>query len=114
MQNELCMLPPQKVSSLQVYKGRRKYTGQLVALKFILKHGKTKKDLEALRQEINILKTLQHENIIRMLDSFETDSDICVVTEFAQGMSSSQVQNHTGIEDVCLVFPFLQRLSSHL
>lgn len=56
-----------------------------MALKFILKHGKSAKDLQALRQEISILKGLQHENIIRMLDSFETKTDFCVVTEFAQG-----------------------------
>lgn len=65
--------------------GRMKDTGLNVAMKFIAKIGKTKKDLEALRQEISILKTLEHENIIRMLDSFETQSDFCVVTEFAIG-----------------------------
>ena len=71
--------------SVQVYKGRRKFTGNVVALKYILKLGKSAKELEALRQEIEILKTLRHENIIRMLDSFETKTDIVVVTEFAQG-----------------------------
>ena len=70
---------------LQVYKGRKKYTGQIVALKFILKHGKSEKDIKSLRQEIEILRTLQHENVIRMMDSFETKTDFVVVTEFAQG-----------------------------
>ena len=69
----------------KVYKGRRKYSGQIVAMKFIIKHGKSDKDLKNLRQEINILKTLNHENIILLLDWFETKSEICVVTEFAQG-----------------------------
>ena len=73
---------------LQVFKGRRKYTGQIVAMKFIMKHGKSEKDIKSLRQEIEILRTLRHENIIRMLDSFETKTDFCVVTEFAQGMPS--------------------------
>ncbi|KAM7463574.1 hypothetical protein LguiA_031695 [Lonicera macranthoides] len=36
----------------KVYKGRRKYTGQTVAMKFILKHGKSEKDIQNLRQEI--------------------------------------------------------------
>ena len=71
--------------SLQVYKGRRKGTGQTVAMKFILKHGKSQKDIVSLRQEIDILRGLRHENIIQMLDSFETDQEFCVVTEFAQG-----------------------------
>uniref|UniRef100_A0A0G4IEY6 non-specific serine/threonine protein kinase n=1 Tax=Chromera velia CCMP2878 TaxID=1169474 RepID=A0A0G4IEY6_9ALVE len=69
----------------KVFKGRRKYSTQGVALKFIAKQGKRDKDLENLRQEIAILKRLQHPNIIKLLDSFETPTDFCVVTEFAQG-----------------------------
>ncbi|RDX89386.1 Serine/threonine-protein kinase TIO, partial [Mucuna pruriens] len=69
----------------KVYKGRRKHTGLTVAMKFIMKHGKTEKDIHNLRQEIEILRKLKHENIIQMLDSFESPQEFCVVTEFAQG-----------------------------
>lgn len=69
----------------KVYKGRRKFTGQTVAMKFIPKHGKSDKDIHNLRQEIEILRKLKHENIIEMLDSFESPQEFCVVTEFAQG-----------------------------
>ncbi|EEF42336.1 ATP binding protein, putative [Ricinus communis] len=69
----------------KVYKGRRKFTGQTVAMKFIMKHGKSEKDIQNLRQEIEILRKLKHENIIEMLDSFESPQEFCVVTEFAQG-----------------------------
>lgn len=69
----------------RVYKGRRKCAGQCVAMKFISKHGKTEKDLKNLRQEISILRDMNHENIIRMFDYFETEREFCVVTEFAQG-----------------------------
>ncbi|XP_057429664.1 serine/threonine-protein kinase TIO isoform X3 [Lotus japonicus] len=69
----------------KVYKGRRKHTGKTVAMKFIMKHGKTDKDIHNLRQEIEILRKLKHENIIQMLDSFESPQEFCVVTEFAQG-----------------------------
>ena len=65
----------------KVYKGRRKHTGQIVALKFIVKHGKSEKDIRNLRQEIEILRALRHENIIQMLDTFETKSKFVVVTE---------------------------------
>jgi serine/threonine protein kinase len=69
----------------RVYKARRQYTGQTVAIKFIAKRGKSDKDIRNLRQEISILRTLNHENIILMLDAFETEREFCVVTEYAQG-----------------------------
>ncbi|TMW57103.1 hypothetical protein Poli38472_003028 [Pythium oligandrum] len=69
----------------KVYRGRRKYTGQIVALKFVSKRGKSPKDLDNLRQEINILRGLNHCNIIAMLDSFETEGEFCMVIEYAQG-----------------------------
>ena len=68
-----------------MFKGRRKHTGQITAMKFIGKHGKSEKDINALRQEIEILRQLRHENIIQMLDTFETEADFVVVMEFAQG-----------------------------
>jgi fused-like protein len=69
----------------KVYKGRRRHTGQLCALKFISKHGKSAKDILNLRSEISILRLLNHENIILMFDALETDGSFCVVTEYAQG-----------------------------
>lgn len=73
---------------------------------FISKHGKSSKDLASLRDEISvrppdaaapdradrrslpaaqILRRLDHDNIVLMLDSFETRREFCVVTEFARG-----------------------------
>lgn len=69
----------------KVYKARRKNTGFTVAMKFITKHGKSEKDLKNLRQEIRILRKLNHENIILMFDTFETEREFCVVTEYGQG-----------------------------
>uniref|UniRef100_A0A7S3D7P0 non-specific serine/threonine protein kinase n=1 Tax=Palpitomonas bilix TaxID=652834 RepID=A0A7S3D7P0_9EUKA len=69
----------------KVFKGRLKYTGQTVALKCIAKHGKSEKDLRNLRQEIAILRKLEHPNIIRLIDAFESKIEFVVVTEFAQG-----------------------------
>lgn len=69
----------------QVYRGRRKCTGQIAALKFISKHGKSEKDKVGLRKEIHILRKLRHENIILWLDAFETQDAFVVVTELAQG-----------------------------
>jgi len=37
------------------------------------------------RSEIDIQRKLEHPNVIVLLDAFETDSEFCIVTEFAQG-----------------------------
>ena len=47
-----------------------------VALKFISKLGKTEKDLYFLRREIDILRKMKHENIVEMINSFETDDQV--------------------------------------
>ncbi|XP_035691314.1 serine/threonine-protein kinase 36-like [Branchiostoma floridae] len=69
----------------KVYKGRKKYTGQVVALKFIPKVGRPEKELRNLRREIEIMQHLHHPNIIEMLDSFETPKEVVAVTEYAEG-----------------------------
>ncbi|XP_013385413.1 serine/threonine-protein kinase 36 [Lingula anatina] len=69
----------------KVYKGRKKYSGQVVALKFIPKTGRSEKELKNLRKEIEIMRDLHHENIIEMLDSFETEKEVVAVTDYAEG-----------------------------
>ncbi|KAK9080095.1 hypothetical protein SSX86_001770 [Deinandra increscens subsp. villosa] len=93
----------------KVYKGRRKFTGQTVAMKFILKHGKSEKDIQNLRQEIEILRKLKHENIIQMLDSFESPQEFCVVTEFAQGELFEILE-----DDKCLPEDEVQKIAKQL
>ncbi|XP_065696456.1 serine/threonine-protein kinase 36 isoform X1 [Patagioenas fasciata] len=69
----------------RVYKGRRKHSAQVVALKFIPKMGRSEKELKNLQREIEIMRGLRHPNIIQMLDSFETDKEVVVVTDYAEG-----------------------------
>ncbi|NXP03486.1 STK36 kinase, partial [Thinocorus orbignyianus] len=69
----------------RVYKGRQKHRAQVVALKFIPKVGRSKKELKNLQREIEIMRGLHHPNIIQMLDSFETDKEVVVVTDYAEG-----------------------------
>ena len=55
-----------------------------MTIQFIPKKNKKEKDLEGLRGEIDILRRLNHENIILLLDAFETEKEFVMVTEFAQ------------------------------
>ncbi|ETO12546.1 hypothetical protein RFI_24828, partial [Reticulomyxa filosa] len=56
---------------------------QIVAIKGISKLNKTENDLENLKHEMDILKSLSHPNIVRLYDTFDLGSHICVVTEYA-------------------------------
>ncbi len=88
-----------------VYRARRRMTAQIVALKYIPKkapagshhnnhrHRHHRKDgndalqdeTSRLRREIEILKGLKHDNIILLLDAFETEHHFCLVMEYARG-----------------------------
>lgn len=45
-------------------------------MKFISKLGKSEKDLYFLRREIDILRAMKHENIVEMINSFETSNEV--------------------------------------
>ncbi|KAK9503995.1 hypothetical protein O3M35_010443 [Rhynocoris fuscipes] len=67
----------------RVYKVKLRSTDDIAALKLITKCGRSQRELTNLRKECEIQRRLLHPNIIKMLDSFETENEIAVVTEFA-------------------------------
>ena len=69
-----------------VYLGQHKKTKQLVAIK-ILKKEKIDylEEFEIIRTEIDILKLCHHPNILRILDNFEDNDYIYIVTEYIEG-----------------------------
>lgn len=52
-----------------------------VAIKQIRKSKLSVQDSEALRNELKILEQVTHENIVRLLDSVETATDVYLVLE---------------------------------
>lgn len=62
----------------RVYKARRKFTGQFVAMKFMNKSAVSP-------SEAAILAKLDHPNIVALLDHFETARDVVLVMEYAYG-----------------------------
>lgn len=62
-----------------------KQTGEKVAIKCIDRRGLAKDDEDALRQEVSIMKTLNHENIVKFFDFFEEPKYFYVVLEFVEG-----------------------------
>ncbi|KAG5899921.1 hypothetical protein JTB14_002472 [Gonioctena quinquepunctata] len=67
----------------RVYKAKQLSSDTFVALKVISKRGRSAKELKGFRRECEIQRHLHHPNVIKMLDSFETENEIVVITEFA-------------------------------
>jgi serine/threonine protein kinase len=61
-----------------VYLGQEKETRENVAIKVVKLRGVKQ---ESIRNEIEIMKRVQHENIIACLDLFETEDNLYLVME---------------------------------
>ncbi|XP_034034483.1 serine/threonine-protein kinase 36 isoform X2 [Thalassophryne amazonica] len=103
----------------RVYKGIKRFSDQEVALKFLPKMGLSEKELRSLNTEIEILKDLQHPNIIQLLDSFETEKEVVVVTEYAEGQLFQILQYQGSLPErqvrdiACQLISALYYLHSH-
>ena len=62
-----------------------------MALKFIPKVGRSEKELKNLQREIDIMRNLEHENIIKLLDSFATPKEVCCFVAFIKVSEKTNV-----------------------
>uniref|UniRef100_A0A3Q1BAX1 non-specific serine/threonine protein kinase n=1 Tax=Amphiprion ocellaris TaxID=80972 RepID=A0A3Q1BAX1_AMPOC len=103
----------------RVHKGRKRFTGQVVALKFMPKLGRSEKELRNLKREIDIMRDLQHPNIVQLFDSFETETEVVVVTEYAEGQLFQILEDDGSLpenqvrEIACQLVSALYYLHSH-
>ena len=67
-----------------VFEGTSLKTGKEVAVKIMLKEDI---DIDLVQQEINILRTLNHPNIIKLYDIFETPNEMYIVMNLCKGQS---------------------------
>ncbi|KAI9309221.1 kinase-like domain-containing protein [Cunninghamella echinulata] len=65
-----------------VYKAQHKDTGQLVAIKSVLRSKLTKKLLENLESEITILKAIRHDHIVGLSECHKTNTHIHLVMDY--------------------------------
>eukprot|EP01017_Pseudomicrothorax_dubius_P026502 TRINITY_DN2960_c0_g3_i2.p1 TRINITY_DN2960_c0_g3~~TRINITY_DN2960_c0_g3_i2.p1 ORF type:complete len:480 (+),score=82.48 TRINITY_DN2960_c0_g3_i2:152-1591(+) len=97
-----------------------KRNGRLVALKIIDKKARTSStDRENLRNEISIHRRLDHPNIIKLFDTFETSSHVYLVLEYAKhGSLFSYLTKRRRLDEreackyftqCCLAMEFLHR-----
>eukprot|EP01059_Diplonema_ambulator_P037506 TRINITY_DN994_c0_g3_i1.p1 TRINITY_DN994_c0_g3~~TRINITY_DN994_c0_g3_i1.p1 ORF type:complete len:567 (+),score=128.95 TRINITY_DN994_c0_g3_i1:236-1702(+) len=71
----------------KVYQGLHPATGEFVAVKQIKSQGVSIKDRDKIKSEINLLKDLEHENIVKYLGSYVKDGRVNIVMEYVSGGS---------------------------
>ncbi|KAF9119390.1 Serine/threonine-protein kinase [Mortierella sp. 14UC] len=79
-----------------VYKGHHRVTKEPVAIKSVLRSKLTKKLLENLASEINILKGIRHDHIVALVDCRETETHIHLVMEYCSQGDLSQYIRRKG------------------
>ncbi|KAF9087797.1 Serine/threonine-protein kinase, partial [Mortierella sp. AM989] len=79
-----------------VYKGHHRITKESVAIKSVLRSKLTKKLLENLASEINILKGIRHDHIVALVDCKETESHIHLIMEYCSQGDLSQYIKRRG------------------
>lgn len=68
-----------------VKRAKHRKTSREVAIKFIEKRYVDKQDLMLLGREIDIMKKLEHPNVLKLYEVFETDEIIALVMELVNG-----------------------------
>ena len=69
----------------KVYLATNKNDSTKYALKVIQKKELSKSDLAAVIREIDILRTIDHPNIIKVYNSFEDEDNLCMLLELCEG-----------------------------
>lgn len=65
----------------QVFLCKNRETDELVAMKLIDKTSLTMKEKDFLREEIQIIRQIQHPNVVVMKDVYETAKDMYILME---------------------------------
>jgi len=68
-----------------VYAGKSKKTDESVAIKVIEKNCVDVSELQSLVREIDIMKKVDHPNVLKLIDIFESDTRVTLVTELVTG-----------------------------
>jgi serine/threonine protein kinase len=74
-----------KGSFATVRKAKNRKTGEYCAVKVLSKRKMTGEDIDSLKNEIEIMKTVDHPNIVKMVDFFEDEAHYCLVMELMEG-----------------------------
>ncbi|GAX73992.1 hypothetical protein CEUSTIGMA_g1442.t1 [Chlamydomonas eustigma] len=90
----------------QVFKGIDSTTGSTVAIKQISLNGTSQDNLQSVMGEIELLKTLNHKNIVKYQGSFKTRTHLYIILEFMENGSLSSIIKQCGVlnEELAAVY----------
>lgn len=77
--------------SVQVFKGIDTRTGDCVAIKQLSLSGISNANLQSIMLEIELLKNLNHKNIVKYVGSFKTRTHLYIILEFMENGSLASV-----------------------
>jgi serine/threonine protein kinase len=96
----------------QVFKGMDTTTGDVVAIKQISLSGVSQENLAGVMGEIDLLKTLNHKNIVKYIGSFKSRSHLYIILEFMENGALSSVikPNRFGVFPETLVAIYITQV----
>ena len=88
-----------------VYLARNKFTDEKVAMKQIKKSSANLLSDGQIKDEIEILKNLDHPDIVRIIESFNTRNSYILITEYCEGGELfDQVKNQLSETQIAVIF----------
>lgn len=96
----------------QVYKGIDLTSGEAVAIKQISLAGISQDNLQGVMGEIELLKTLNHKNIVKYLGSFKTRTHLYIILEYMENgaLSALLKPNRFGVFPETLVAVYIAQV----
>ena len=96
----------------QVYKGIDLKSGDTVAIKQIGLAGISPSSLQGVMGEIELLKTLNHKNIVKYVGSFKTRSHLYIILEFMENGALSAIikPNRFGVFPETLIAVYIAQV----
>ena len=102
--------------SSKVYKTKKDGSNETMAMKVITLKKQSSSSLEMLQEEINILRQINHANVIKCYDIFLTQQNCFIVTEYCEGgdLYSHLKKSNLGTEDKYTIIRDVLKGYSHL
>jgi serine/threonine protein kinase len=68
-----------------VRKAKHRKTKERVAVKILSKRKMSKEEMAGMENEISILESIDHPNVVKLIDTYEDSSHFCLIMELMHG-----------------------------